>query len=55
MPDNKKSVDIDAMRCDAVRRHQLENFDGHELIYTGVFYAHGVSLQSNQWGGIPST
>ena len=55
MPDNKKSFDIDAMQCDAVGRRQLGNIDGHELIYTGVFCAHGVNFQANQWGGIPST
>ena len=45
----------DVMRCDAITRRQLRNIDGHELVYTGVFCAHGVSLQANQWDGIPST
>ena len=53
MPDHDKSVLIDAMRCDQTA--PTRGIDGHELIYTGVFCALGVSLQANQWGGIPST
>ena len=43
------------MRYKDGRRRQLGNIDGHDLIYTGVFYALSVSPQANQWDSIPPT
>ena len=55
MPDNQKSFDIRAMRCDDGRWRQLGNTDGHELIYTGVFCAQLSCEPPSQSVGIPST
>ena len=48
----RKGKKIDAMRYEDDRRQQLGNIDWHDLIYTRLFHAHGVSPQANQWDGI---